>query len=149
MRPRKFGWLILFVVVLLLMVFVPVALGANPLQDDIPPIVTQPQGLTIILTNLTKAVGIGFVVSFLFKHPGWFVGLATKTKWWIIFGLSLGLPIAAQLLLDFVPPQVLEVLNPYWTALSWGFICWAASQVSFEKLIVPARAARAAQEEGG
>ncbi len=134
MRRFRVG-LILVVVFVLSLLAMPVLAQ----EGGDPPVSAQPQDLVLVLTNLTRALGIGFVVTFLFKSPGWFLKLPSQARWWIIFGLCLGLPVVAQLLLDFVPPQVWEVLNPYWKALSWGFITWGASQILFEKYIKPAR----------
>jgi len=139
MRRSGFRVMLVLVSILILSVMVVPGVLAAPLQEggDLP-ISTQPQDLIVVLTNLTRAVGVGFVVSFLFKNPGWFVNLTSKAKWWIIFGLSVSLPVVAQLLLDYVPPGVWETLNPYWSALSWGFIGWATSQVVYEKIVKPA-----------
>lgn len=136
MRPRATTLFVLSLIIILAMVFVPGVWAAPVLQGGDSP--TVPEDLVVVLTNLTKAVGVGVVVSFLLKNPGWFKGMPKKTKWWLVFGLSIGLPIVAQLLLDFIPPQIWEVLNPYWKSLSMGLVGWAASQVAYEKVVRPA-----------
>ena len=51
--------------------------------------------------------------------------------------LSLGLPVLAQLLLQFVPSNVWAALQPYWSALAAGFVGWAGSQAAYIGLIKP------------
>ncbi len=126
--------LLLFALVCALFI-VPPVMAQGP--DDY--VVSEPAPVLSVLANLAKSVGIGVVLSFLFKDPGWFKDLDSQAKWWIIFGLSLGLPIVAQLLLDLVPPGIWDIINPYWTSLAWGFIVWAASQASYEAYIKPNR----------
>lgn len=135
-RARSIPSLFLILAVLSLSLFsVSVVVAAPPGQDPPDP---MPQDIQTVIGGLAKSVGVGFVLSFLFKDPGWFQDLGSKAKWWIIFSLSLGLPIGAQLLIDFVPPDMWVRLNPYWTAISWGFIGWAGSQVAYTKFVKPA-----------
>jgi len=88
--------------------------------------------LTDTLGLLARAVGVGTFLSFLFETaPGiskWFQALNTSLKWWIIFLLSVLLPIGAQLVIQFVPPEVLASLEPYWMAAAFGFLAWSGSQ---------------------
>lgn len=128
-------------VVLLMAFLVSVLLSAAPVLAQGPEDValSDPASILTILASLAKSVGIGVVLSFLFKNPGWFKDLGDQAKWWIIFGLSLGLPVLAQLLIDLVPPNIWDILNPYWTAIAWGFITWGASQAAFESYIKPIR----------
>lgn len=123
--------------VLFLVLLIPSPLLAQDLGD--PPLV-GPQPIVTVLTKLAQSVGVGVVISFLFKSPGWFKGLSDNAKWRIIFGLSIALPVLAQLLIDLIPPNVWTILNPYWTSLAWGFVAWTASQASFEQFIKPNRA---------
>ena len=67
---------------------------------------------------------------FLFERFKWFQNLSSDAKWWVIFGLSLGLPLLAQVLLQFVPADVWAMLEPYWRALASGFLTWAGSQAA-------------------
>jgi len=86
------------------------------------------QSLVDVLTMLAQAVGVGAVLAFLFEHIGWFQEQSATAKWWLIFGLSLGLPLVAQLLVQLMPPNVWLVLEPYWRALAAGFLVWSGSQ---------------------
>ena len=91
-------------------------------------------GLTDALGVLARAGGVGLVLAFLFETAPfvsvWFQNLAVGTKWWIVFLLSLLLPMLAQLVVSFVPPDVLAALDPYWKSLAFGFLAWAGSQGS-------------------
>jgi len=86
------------------------------------------QGLLDVLTLLAQGVGVGAVLAFLFEHVGWFQQMKPDARWWIIFGLSLGMPIAAQLAVQLIPASVWAMLEPYWQALVAGFLVWAGSQ---------------------
>ncbi len=86
-------------------------------------------GLVEVLKMLTAGVGVGAVISFLFEKITFFQNLSSQAKWWVVFGLSLGLPLAAQVALQFVPPDVWAMLEPYWQALAAGFLVWVGSQV--------------------
>jgi hypothetical protein len=83
-----------------------------------------------ILTLLAKGVGVGAVIAFLFEKLGWFQELTSQGRFWLIFALSLGLPLAAQLLLQFVPPEAWAAVEPYWQSLALGFLAWAGSQLA-------------------
>ena len=87
-------------------------------------------GLTDVLALIVRGIGAGAVLAFLFEHFDWFQRLVPKARWWLIFGASLGLPLIATLLLQFVPASVWLLLEPYWRALAAGFLTWAGSQVA-------------------
>jgi len=84
--------------------------------------------LVAVLRLLTQGVGVGAVIAFLFEKLTWFQSTGAKAKWWIIFGLSMGLPMLAQLLLQFIPPDVWTMLEPYWRVIATGFMIWVGSQ---------------------
>ena len=102
-------------------------------------------GVVEILELLAKGVGAGFVLAFLAEKVGWFQKLPSEKKNILILALSIGLPIVAQLLLQFVPGSVWEAIQPYWNALAAGFIGWAGSQAAYLGIIKPA--ARAAKSD--
>lgn len=81
-----------------------------------------------VLALIAQGLGAGFVLAFLAERFEWFQKLSPKIKWWVIFGVSVGAPIAAQTLLDFVPADVWAQIEPYWQALALGFLSWAGSQ---------------------
>ena len=87
-----------------------------------------------VLASLANGLGVGAVLAFLFEHFAFFQQMSSQTKWWIVFGCSLGLPVLAQIALQMAPPEVWFTLEPYWHALAAGFLAWAGSQVA-HKLI--------------
>ena len=87
------------------------------------------EGLVEVLKLLASGVGTGAVLAFLFDQFSFFQQLEARVKWWVVFGVSLGLPLLAQVLLQFVPVDVWATLEPYWRALAAGFLTWAGSQM--------------------
>lgn len=82
------------------------------------------------LRRLAEGGLAGLVIAFLFERVSWFQGLGPRAKWWAILGGSVGLPLVASLLVEYVPSHVWAILNPHWRALAGGFAVWAASQLS-------------------
>ena len=122
----------LFVVVtiLVLVAIATIPVSAAPAQQPLSQDAPIPPGLLDTLSMLAKGIGTGAVIAFLLEKPGWFQGFSSEGKWWLIFVLSLFLPVIAQILIDFVPQDVWQTVEPYWTALASGFLIWAGSQVS-------------------
>lgn len=87
-------------------------------------------GLVEVLKLLAGGVGVGAVIAFLFERFRFFQDLTGEARWWVIFGCSVGLPVLAQVGLEFVPGGVWAQLEPYWRALAAGFLTWAGSQVA-------------------
>ena len=91
-------------------------------------------GLADALALLARASGVGLVLAFLFETApfisSWFQKLEPKAKWWIVFVFSLGIPLLAQIAIDFTPTHVVAYLEPYWKALAFGFLAWSTSQGS-------------------
>lgn len=85
-------------------------------------------GLVEVLRMLAQGIGVGAVTAFLFEKFKWFQAMGTETKWWTILGISMGLPILAEVALQFVPVDVWALLEPYWMAIASGFLAWAGSQ---------------------
>lgn len=110
---------VLLVILLLSLLIVPQVLAAPEVQ--IPSLYT-------VMERLAQAVGVGAVISFLFEKFSWFQRLSKDEKFWLIFGLSVGLPLLAQAALQFVPPEIWNVLEPWWQSLASGFLIWAGSQ---------------------
>ena len=106
---------------------------------DIPDVVD-------VLSLLAQGVGAGFVLSFLAEKSQWFQALKPEVKSWLIFGLSVGLPVLAQLLLMVVPASVWEAIQPFWMALAGGFISWAGSQAAYLGIIKPVTRRKNADE---
>jgi len=112
---------ILLVTMLLLVTAGPAAAQAAAEGDQAP-------GLVETLKLLAQGIGVGAVTAFLFERFAWFQQMSESGRWWTIFGISMGLPILAQVALQFVPPDVWAQLEPYWTAIASGFLAWAGSQ---------------------
>ena len=82
---------------------------------------------------LAMVAGGGFssvVVAFLLEHWPWFQSLESETKKWIVLAVYVVLPVGATALLQNVPPEFWEVLQPYWNALALGFVGWVGSQIA-------------------
>ena len=125
---RKTLFLALAVMVLLLVPTIALA-------DDgttIPPIVDLYS--FIDLAKFVLAGGIGVAVSLILDWCGdWFHMLKAKTKFWTIFGLFVGLPAVAQLVIHIVsgfPTEALMTANSYVAAIIYGVTAWIASQWS-------------------
>ena len=125
-------WGVLIMVALGVGVAVPVALasGAVVVKVAAAPAAADVPGLVEVLTMLAQGLGVGAVLAFLFENIGWFQRLEGKAKWWVVFGFSLGLPLLAQVALEFVPAEAWAMLEPYWKALAAGFLAWVGSQVA-------------------
>ena len=96
--------------------------------------------ITEVLSLLAQGIGAGAVLAFLAEKSTWFQKLSSDVKNWLIFGLSVGLPLVAQLLLSLVPPDVWTAIQPYWAAIAAGFVGWAGSQAVYLGVIKPAQA---------
>jgi hypothetical protein len=119
--------LVLFVLALLL---VPV----TALADDgttIPPIVDLYS--FIDLAKFILAGGVGVAVSLVVEWWPKFNKMKPKSKFWAIFGLFVGFPLVAQLLIHIAggfPTEAITALNAYVAALIYGVTGWVASQWS-------------------
>lgn len=116
---------------------IPVMAG-SPLQESAPQVPT----LLETLNGLSQAVGVGVVLSFLFERISLFQNLSSEAKWWTVLGLSLALPIFAQLALQLIPIDVWAILQPYWNSLATGFVAWSSSQVVYSAFIRKSGGAR-------
>ncbi len=83
-----------------------------------------------VLAMLAAGVGVGAVVSFLLERFPPFQDISPAGRWWVVFGLSLGLPLAATAALQFIPPEAWALIEPWWEALATGFLVWAGSQAA-------------------
>ena len=85
--------------------------------------------LVDILTLLARGVGVGAVIAFLFEKMDWFQRASPRARWWIIFSISLALPVLAQAALLFIPADAWTAIEVWWRALAAGFLVWSGSQV--------------------
>lgn len=122
MFSRKVVFVAVVVLVLALLCVGPVLAA-----DGSPPVVPS---LPDVLAMLASGVGVGAVLAFLFEKIPWFQRLSPSARWWVILGMSIGLPVAATVALQFVPTQTWAVIEPYWKALATGFLIWAGSQLA-------------------
>jgi len=90
---------------------------------------TEVQPLVDIVGIIARGGFIGAIISFMLEKSGWFQSISTGAKYWITFGLCLGLPFLAALAMQFIPVSVWAVLEPYWQALAAGFGVWLATQL--------------------
>jgi hypothetical protein len=116
------------VVILAVVLSLTVSVTAACAGDGAPEEPAAVPTLVDVLALIAQGVGAGFVLAFLAERFEWFQQLPARAKWWVIFGVSIAAPIAAQALLDFVPAHVWTQIEPYWQALALGFLSWAGSQ---------------------
>ena len=83
-----------------------------------------------VLEMLASGGLVGVIVSFLAERLGLFQRLNSSAKQVVVFVVSVGLPVAATVALQYVPSHVWEALQPYWHALALGFTAWLGSQVT-------------------
>jgi cadmium resistance protein CadD (predicted permease) len=86
--------------------------------------------LVEMLGVLASGVGAGAILSFLFEQVDAFHRLSITAKKWLVFFVSLGLPVLATVALQFVPADAWATLAPYWRALALGFVTWGGGQVT-------------------
>lgn len=135
---------IVWMLVLVLALCVVVAVGAQGPEEpgeDAPPALVVGElppdlpGLLEVLACGGGGAAIGVLLSFLFEEAPAFGALSGQGKRWVSFGLSVGAPVAATLLLLYVPPEVWAQLQPLWMALVTGLMGWLGNQGAFRVLI--------------
>jgi hypothetical protein len=124
-----------FVVLLLAVLTAGTVAAQDGTVEEVPSLVDA-------LGMLSQGVGVGLVLAFLAEKVLAFQTLSAQAKGWVIFGVSMGLPLVATVILNLVPADILNVAEPYWHALAVGFIGWAGSQALYQGIIKPAAAAR-------
>ncbi len=113
--------LVLVTVIVLVLLAVPALAAPADVEAEAP-------GLVQVLKMLAQGIGVGAVIAFGFEKVKWFQAMGAETKWWTILGVSLVLPILAEIALQFVPAATWALLEPYWMAIASGFLAWAGSQ---------------------
>ena len=103
----------------------------TPVPDAIPEV----PSLATALGQLAGGVGLGFVLAFLFEPLPWFQALSAERKEQVVFAITVGLPLIATTLLQFVPAGVWAAIEPYWQALARGFLAWGGSQAAHAAFI--------------
>jgi MFS family permease len=94
--------------------------GEPPAAGEVPSLRT--------VFALVAAGSVGGIISFVFERFKWFQKLTGDARWWTIFGFSVGLPLLAQVALQYVPVEAWEFLEPYWVAVALGFLAFISSQ---------------------
>lgn len=130
---RERGWLVgLAMMLVVCLLAAGVAAADGPGEDE-------PAGELPTLPDAVRTVAsgaaTGFVLAFLFKEFPQFQKLSSEQKRWLVFGISVGLPVVAQLVLQVVPAEVWAALEPYWRAVAMGFLVWAGSQGAYRGLL--------------
>ncbi len=116
---------IVLIVVALFAVVAPVsAHPANAPQVQEPTIPSATDALAL----LTTVGGLGIVLSFFLEQRTWFQNLSGNAKMWTVLAFSIGVPLAAKLLLDFVPADVFVAIDPYWKIIGLGFAFFLSTQ---------------------
>jgi hypothetical protein len=128
-----------------MLVLVLLAIGSPVLAQEAPeePVVVPP--LVETLGLLAQGLGVGLVLSFLAEKVGAFQRLKPDVKGWVIFGISMGLPVVARVLLDVVPAATWGLIEPYWQTVAVAFLGWASSQAVYLKIIRPSEVADLAE----
>lgn len=90
-----------------------------------------------VLSLLVSGVAGGYILSFIAEKTTLFQKLSAQAKSWLIFAVSILLPLIGQLLIQFVPVAFWEVVQPYWAALATGFVVWMGSQHAYVKHVRP------------
>lgn len=97
---------------------------------DMEEVMKEVPSLVETLGKIASSAVTGAIVSFLAERSGLFQNLEPKVKQAVVFVVSLGLPLGAFLLLQYVPADVWAALEPYWQVLAAGFLVWLGSQVT-------------------
>lgn len=87
--------------------------------------------LVEFLKLLTTTVGLGMVVSFVMAQLQKFQTVSGTAKFWIVFAISMVLPLLSALVLNNVTAETLAALEPYWNALAAGFAVFIGSQAFY------------------
>lgn len=114
-----------------------VGAGAVAAQGEGPQPAAGVQPLVQILALLASGGGVGLVLAFLAERWPGFQALKPEVKFWVIFGVSIGLPLGAKLLLSAVPADVWAQIDPWWQVLAVSLVGWASSQGVYLGLIKP------------
>ena len=123
----------LVVIAALVIVAAPSAAAATGVAGGAAQEVEVPT-LTEVIALIASGVVVGPAISFMFEKFAIFQKLTPGARWWIVFVASVGLPVAAQALIQYVPAETWASLQPYWKALALGFAGWVTGQVAHAKL---------------
>jgi hypothetical protein len=121
---------VLVIVVLTLLLTFLFGFGIAFAQGADPPAPTPVPSLVEFLKLLASGVIVGPAIAFLFERFKWFQNLSSDGRFWVVFALSIGLPMLGTVLLQFVPANVWATLEPFWAALATGVMIWVGSQLA-------------------
>lgn len=131
-RKRAVLLVVAVTVMAALIVGLAVPVMAASLAEEAPPAVPD---LQTVLRLIAEGGVAGVVLSWLLENVMCFQKLTADQKRWGTFAVSLLLPVLAEVLLRFVPPEFWIALTPFWLALARGFIGWAGSQINYHAII--------------
>lgn len=138
MRRIRIPILIYSVLLALNLVFILTSCEGFPNPGESPLValpagdVTQAGNVPTLLdaVRLLAAGATGGIIAFLFERMKWFDKMSSNAKWWVTFGLMVGLPVLAQAAITYVPTHVWAALQPFWNSLALGFVTWLGSQLT-------------------
>ena len=93
---------------------------------------TDTNSIISILGFLASGGAAGIVIQFLAQRSAWFQNLAARAKFFLVFGISVLVPVIAQLIIDFVPASTLATLQHYWPGVVTGLLFFIGSQVTHQ-----------------
>lgn len=93
--------------------------------------------LATVLRLLAEGGAVGVILSWLLENVPAFQRLSADQKRWGTLGLSLLLPLLAEVLLQYVQAATWAALTPFWLALARGFVSWAGTQLNYYGVIKP------------
>ncbi len=89
--------------------------------------------LSSFLLWIATGGGAAGIVSWLCERWGWYKAQAPERKSWMMLLMTAGAAIGAKLLVDFLPPNIIEAAAPYVAILVSIVGAWATSQ-GFHKI---------------
>ena len=88
-----------------------------------------PTTFSDFLVLIGSPLFVGVILSVLLVRWPWFVNLGTQAKFWIVGLVSLGLPILSQVLLLYIPADIVLFIEGWWPPIVIGMGIWMSSQV--------------------
>jgi hypothetical protein len=110
----------------------PVPTPPAPGQPE-PPALEDPTDIREVVSWLV-AGGAGPALAFFLAKQKWFNDIKEKqVKVGVVISMVVGVPLLAKVLIDFVPPTLWDIVQPYWrVGVGALLIGWPASQVFYE-----------------
>jgi len=119
----KFRAFSVVLIVVALLLSVPAVLAQGEGGD-----VTEVPDLQDMLLLLSTGGGLGVIISWLLEHMEKFQGLSSTAKMAVVLLVSMVVPVAANLALQYVPQSAFEFIEPLWKSAGAGFLVFLATQ---------------------